>query len=302
MKQTNSSPDSILTLGTFDGVHRGHQKIFQKIVDRAHTSGLRPVVLVFKYPPRHIINPAREPLLITLWNERKKLIQKYNIQKIIPISFTKKLVQTSPKEFVLYLRNKYQMKEMVVGHNFAFGRGRRGNVAVLRKLTARLGIRLHVIGPAAVHKEVISSSSIRRFLKEGNITSALNMLHNAYSITGKVIPGLGWGTKQGIPTANIRVSQHKLLPLGVFTAEVIAGSKTFPGVANIGFRPSIHRLAYPLVEVHILNRSAQLYGRTVTVVLRKKIRNERMYTHRDHLVERIHEDIKIAQNYFYKIK
>ncbi len=289
---------AILTIGTFDGVHKGHQEIFRTVQERAKKTGCRSIALVFTYPPKHILNPSREPQQLTLWHEKKKIIKSLGIDQVVPLVFTPLLARTAPERFFKNIVSKFRVKEIVVGFNFAFGQNRQAHVARLKKLGKLFNVKVLVVHPRQHHGMPISSSAIRSYIRQGFLKEVTALLGHHYRISGKVIHGWGWGMRHYVPTANFHVSPRKLLPQGVFVVLLEVGKKTYPAVASIGFRPSIHPVDYLLPEVHVLHKKLSLHKKQVRMHLFKKIRNERYYRTSSLLLTRINKDIAIAEKYF----
>jgi riboflavin kinase/FMN adenylyltransferase len=294
------SKGSIITIGTFDGVHRGHQRIFRALVNRARVRGYAPIVLAFTFPPKHYVRPRQEPLQLTVWKEKKRLIQSFGIKKVVPVRFSRSLSTRSPAEFLHDIIRTYTVKEIIVGFNFAFGKDRKGNTSFLKKKAKKYGVRVWIKRPVCVRGARVSSSLIRSCMQKGDIAATRTLLGYPYKISGTVVPGAGWAREQGIPTANVHTSRYKLLPGGVYTVAVQIGRYYFPGLSNCGFRPTLHPVKTRLLEVHILHQHINLYGRHISVYLLKRLRPERVYKHQEALVEQIYRDRANAERYFRK--
>jgi riboflavin kinase / FMN adenylyltransferase len=293
-------PGSIITIGTFDGVHRGHRRIFNAVCARAKRTGCKPIVLSFTCPPKHCLNPDQEPLQLTVWKEKKKLIQSCGINTVIPIRFSRAFSNRSPEDYFRSILRRYRVKEMVVGFNFAFGKDRRGHGSYLASLGARFGVRIWVKKPVYRGREIVSSSLIRNYLRTGCLEKANTLLGYHYQVSGTVIRGEGWAGAQGLPTANLKTSRCKLLPGGVYAVCVQIKGTSFPGLANCGFRPTLHPVSTRLLEVHVLRRRINLYNRDITVHFLKRLRSERVYKHKEALVEQMYRDRANAESYFRK--
>lgn len=289
---------SVLTIGTFDGVHKGHRDIFRAVKERSKKTGCKSIALVFTYPPKHILNPSHEPQQLTPWHEKKKIIKLLGIEQVIPLVFTPSLARTSPEKFFKNITSKFHVKEIVVGFNFAFGLHRQAHVAHLKKLGKLFNVKVLVVNPRQQHGMTISSSAIRAYIRQGLLKKATALLGYHYRISGRVIHGMGWGEKHNVPTANFHVSARKLLPRGVFVVELIVGEKTYPAVASIGYRPTVHPVDHLLPEVHVLRKRITLYKKQIHMHLLKKIRNEKYFKDTSLLLKHIQMDIKTAEQYF----
>ena len=289
---------SIITIGTFDGVHKGHRKIFKKIGERSRETGLQPIALVFTHSPKHVLAPLHEPAQLTVWHEKKQKIQSAGIHRIIPLTFTRTLAHTDPEQFFKRLIERYRVRDMVVGYNFSFGKHRQAHIARLKELGKKYCVYIEVIPPLNHKGAPISSSSIRTMIQHGRLSEASRMLGYHYDITGKIVRGLHWARTRGFPTANINVQPKKLLPRGVFAVNFEVNGRRYNGVANIGYRPTLHPVKRMLVEVYVIGKRINLYGKTVRAILLKKIRDEHEFDNKTALVDRIKLDIETAKKYF----
>jgi riboflavin kinase/FMN adenylyltransferase len=289
-----SLPAPIMTIGNFDGVHLGHQAIFHTLRQRARELGGTSVVLTFDPHPLKILAPQHCPLLITPTAKKLSLMQACELDVVICLPFTQELANLTPVAFVEEaLVGRIGIREIYVGYDFAFGKGRQGTIALLRELGHRHGFHVHIIEPIAAEGRVVSSSIIRQWVQQGSVDEAALLLGRLYSIAGTVIEGYQKGRELGFPTANVR-STYELIPgRGVYAVVVDWRGQRYEGVANIGVNPTFGRTQLS-VEVHLFNFSQQLYGETVEVSFVKKIRDERAFPSVADLVKQIGQDVDTA--------
>jgi riboflavin kinase/FMN adenylyltransferase len=290
----NSFPLPIMTIGNFDGVHLGHQMIFRKLSQRAREIGGTSLVLTFDPHPLKVLAPERCPFLITPTAKKLSIIQGCGLDVIICLPFTQKLASLSPMAFVEHvLVRTIGIREIYVGYNFAFGKGRQGSIALLQELGQDYGFLVHIIEPIAIEGRVVSSSMIRQWLQQGHVDEAARLLGRLYSVTGTVVEGYRKGRELGFPTANVRSTDELIPSRGVYAVTVDWRGRRYEGVGNIGFNPTFGRTQLS-VEIHLFNFAEQLYGETVEVSFVKKIRDERAFPSVAALVKQISQDVETA--------
>ncbi len=301
---------SILTLGTFDGVHRGHQRIIRKVVKRARYLKARPMALAFGMPPKLGHNPAAQAVLLTTLEDKIQILKRFGIQDVQVLTFDKKTAATLPEDFFLERIVRHcGALEMVVGPRIAFGRHRAGKLPLLKSLGKTHRVRIHVVGGVKVGEIAVSSSSIRKQLYRGDVEQASRSLGYPYSLAGKVVHGSHRGRKLGYPTANITVDTHKILPPGVFWVKVLPASRPVPiqkrdfsgaadGLCNVGTRPTFSPKAKKLLcEVFLFKKPAALYGKSLRVVFMRRIRSEKRFRSSDALRQQIAQDFQQAKKW-----
>ncbi|MFA4966963.1 MAG: bifunctional riboflavin kinase/FAD synthetase [Candidatus Margulisiibacteriota bacterium] len=283
---------SVIALGTFDGVHLGHQRILKDAASYAKRAGFKSIAITFDPHPQQFIVPERGLKLLTTIKEREELLSAIGMDKVKVINFNKKLQKLTDEQFVKkYLVNKLKAAVIFAGYDFAFGRGRSGKVSDLRRLGAEFGFKVRMVRPVKVNNSVIKSSLIREMVSRGNFNRAVRLLGHPYRITGKVVPGAGRGRDLGIPTANLKADEHKLIPQhGVYIGKV--GKKKC--VVNIGSRPTFGADG-AAIEAHLPGFSGDLYGKTLKLDLYRKIRDEIQFSDVQKLKARILKDIAIAR-------
>ncbi|OGS49646.1 MAG: riboflavin biosynthesis protein RibF [Elusimicrobia bacterium RIFOXYB2_FULL_62_6] len=289
-----------LSLGTFDGVHLGHQKIIRTLVRESRLRGYGSVAVYFPLPPKFFFSGERENCLITLPAEREALLKSCGAGRVEMLPFGAKLASMSAESFFRrVVLGAYGAREVAAGRDFAFGKDREGNAEFLEKRCAAAGVGYKAVPFASYKGHKISSSLIRAFLRSGRIEDANKCLGRNYSAAGKVVKGAGVGRALGFPTANIGVDPAKILPPGVFAAKARLGGETFSAVLNIGRRPTIGSLGGRLLlEAHILDFDRLIYGRRLEVEFLKHLRPEKKFRSREHLKEQISSDIALARKYF----
>ncbi|MCX5785355.1 MAG: riboflavin biosynthesis protein RibF [Elusimicrobia bacterium] len=293
----------LLTIGTYDGVHRGHRKIILAALRDSGKLALKPAVVYFPYPPKFFFSKQTENCLITLPEERERLMKQAGAICVQPLSFTAKLSAMPAERFFSdILSGLLGAGGLIVGRDFALGRERRGNVDFLRKACVDAGLFFRAMTFVRHGRHKISSSLIRAFLHCGNVEEANVCLGWNYSVSGVVVRGAGLGRKLGFPTANIAAHPAKILPPGIFAAHVKLGAETFEAVLNVGRRPTVDTLGARMVlEAHILDFSKMIYGRKLEVVFLKHIRPERKFHSKESLIHHIQEDIVNARRFFAKL-
>lgn len=283
----------IVTVGTFDGVHRGHWRVLEEIGERASARDGRSVLVTFDPHPLRVVRPEAAPPLLTTPDEKKSVLACSRLDYVVFLAFTPELREFSPQRFVeeILLRS-LGMSHLVIGYDHGFGRGRSGDVDTLRAIAADRGFQLDVVeavhsGPAAV-----SSSSIRRALLEGRLADANRGLGRPYSLTGTVIRGEGRGRNLGFPTANLRVAgTDKLVPAqGIYACLVTVPAGRFMGALHIGERPTFPG-ASASVEVHLLDFDADLCGQRIHLDLIEYLRPVLVFESAAALAEQMREDV-----------
>lgn len=285
-----------LTIGSFDGVHLGHQHLFNTLEARAVRYRQRAAVLYFPLPPKTLLSTQPEMTVLTLPDEKKSLFKKMDL-RAEALDF-QKLRFRSPQQFFSRLLHHYHMGGLLIGADFAFGKNREGSAVFLQEACAAHNLPFEVLPFYKEGHEKISSSLIRKLLAAGDIPRANALLGRPYELTGRVITGHKLGRKLGYPTANLDTGIYKILPLGVFAVKVRVGTKFYDGFCNIGFRPTVNTLTtlLPLVEVHIFGFKQSIYGRKITVWFYEKLRDEKKFNNLADLKNRLLQDKQTAQH------
>jgi riboflavin kinase/FMN adenylyltransferase len=289
---------SVVTVGTFDGVHLGHREILHRVREIAAEKALRPVVVTFRPHPLAIVNPSAAPMLLTPDDEQLEALRADGPIEVVVLEFTPELSRHTAEEFVReILIARFHVHELVIGYDHGLGRGRQGDATALQRLGAELGFAVHVI-PAALDASgaPISSSSIRTFIAHGDLDRARAALGRPYSFSGTVVPGEQRGRALGYPTINIALpSARKLLPPdGVYAVRARTGRGEFGGMMNLGGRPTFGDLERTL-EVHLFDAAGDWYGERVSVELIRRLRDTVRFDGVDALVAQLGEDARNAR-------
>lgn len=292
----NSFPDTVLTIGNFDGVHLGHQKIIFEVLERAGEIKGTSMALTFEPHPMKIIAPERNVRILTQFKEKAKLIEEMGIDVLLCINFNREFANLLPDKFIEdVLVRKINAKEIIIGTNYAFGKNKKGTVELLRRRGKEYGFRVKAVRNVEIHGNIVSSSSIRSLLVRGAVKEASTFLGRAYSIEGNVIKGKGRGkTLLNIPTANITTPVEIAPKEGVYAVRAGIGSIVCEGVANIGRNPTFGK-AEVSYEVHLFDFSGDILGENVRIYFIDRIRSERTFPDASSLEKEIRSDIEIAK-------
>ncbi|MHC5035923.1 MAG: bifunctional riboflavin kinase/FAD synthetase [Planctomycetota bacterium] len=285
----------VVALGTFDGVHRGHQAVVRTAVDWAAQREGEAVVLTFRRHPRRVLSGKAPSLLISL-DHRLELLEALGVETAVVIPFSRDLADTPPDTFIReVLVGILGVRGVVLGFNAGFGRGKAGNLALLQQLGPSLGFEAREVAPVEVDGQSVSSSRVRALIKEGNLESAERMLGRPVSVMGTVVPGRSLGRDLGFPTANLSLHHKVKPPAGVYSGRLHLEGKTYRAVVNIGTAPTVSPELPEATEVHILDFSGDLYGTVIRVDILKSIRPEKRFDTLDDLTEAIRQDIRVAR-------
>lgn len=279
----------VLTLGFYDGVHRGHQRVIKEVIQEAKRWGGRSSLVTFRPHPSEFFH-GRPLSLLTTWEEKKEIFKRLGLDLVVALRFTAHLASLSPGTFLEKLRGNLGFEQLIVGEDFVFGRERQGNTQWLEENQSRFGFKLWIVPLIKVGGEKLSSSLIRQWLERGEIEKATQGLGRYPTITGKVIGGKKRGRLLGYPTANLAPHPEKLLPpSGVYAGRVNLKGRFYKGMINVGSKPTFEDSSFG-VEVHILGFSGHIYGDRVKIELVSKIRAPAKFTSPDHLSKKLKED------------
>ena len=286
-----------ITIGSFDGIHLGHQKIIDNLVKGAKINGAPSIVITFYPHPAVCIRNITDPYYLTSPEEKDQILSKLGVNSILTIHFDHTISQLSPRDFISTLHRQLKFSCLLVGYDFHLGADREGSLKILKYLGDKMGFCVRAIKPLQKQSKPISSSAIRSALKKGDLSTANTLLGYPYSSEGIVIPGDGRGKHIGIPTANLSVWKKKLLPSeGVYAAFININKKRFPAVVSIGFRPTFYEIPeQQTIEAHILNFSDQIYEKQVKLQFISRLRDEKKFGSVKELIQQVRKDISDAE-------
>lgn len=286
---------AVVALGVFDGIHLAHRAILTTAWERARAAGLQSVACTFDPHPLEVLQPDRAPLPITTPEERLAMVAALGLDTVVVLAFTRDLAQVEPEAFVAeILLGRLRARQVVVGFNHTFGRGARGNAALLQALGERLGFQAHVMPPLVVDGVPVSSSEIRMALGRGEVARAAKYLGRPYAVAGEVVEGAGRGQRLGFPTANLKPDRPVLVPPGVYACHARLGARAHRAVVNIGVRPTFGDGAL-VVEAHLLDFTGTLYGEPMRLDFVSRLRDERKFPSPQALREQIERDVALAR-------
>ena len=289
----------VLALGNFDGLHRGHQKILDRLRRVAAERGATSVVMIFDPHPPRIVRPDKAPPLLMTKAQKLEAIARAGVQGAAIVRFTPELSRWSPETFVqAVLVDWLHVAEVWVGANFLFGHDRAGNFTLLRALGARYGFKTEKIDPVRYKDFVVSSTRIRRLVAEGRVDEAGALLGRQYYVDGTAVRGDGRGRTIGFPTANLCTENELLPPHGVYATTATIDGVVRPSVTNIGVRPTVDRSGRTTMETHIFDVDRDLYGATIRVGFVLRLRDERAFDSVDALRDQIAADCDRARVLF----
>ncbi len=288
-------PNPVLTLGNFDGVHLGHQAIFKKVVERAREIGGTSIAFTFEPHPLKVLAPERSPKLLNTFHGKMKLIEDFGIEVVICANFTRDFADQNPEEFARnVLHEKIGVREVYVGYDYAFGKGREGGIDALREIGRKYGFEVGVIEPVRVEGVVVSSSIVRDLITGGRVEEAAKLLGRYYSIEGVVVHGSRRGHTLGFPTANLDTANELVPGFGVYAVLVNIDCRRLHGVASIGVRPTFDNGPVS-IEVYIFEFEEELYGKQVEALFVKRLRGEEKFPDAESLIRQIRKDVEDAR-------
>ena len=297
---TKPYKNSVVTIGNFDGVHKGHQNLLVKVRKKADTINGTAIAITFEPHPMKVLQKAEYPQQITLYDQKVELLSRANLDILICIPFTKKIAAITAQSFVAdLLVDKIGMKVIIVGKDYAFGKNREGNIDFLKSVSKTLGFEVIVADWKTINgieSERISSTKIREIVMEGNVEEAEKLLGRHYQIRGKVVRGRNRGGKLlGFPTANIHLHDELCPKTGVYAVTVECAAGNYLGVANIGYSPTFDDHVFT-VEVHILDFNESIYGQRIRVNFVSRLRDEKKFSSISELSRQILKDIETTRD------
>jgi riboflavin kinase/FMN adenylyltransferase len=285
-----------LAIGVFDGVHLGHHAVISTSAEHARAANGTPVVVTFDPHPEKILRPEAAPHLLTATRHKIALIRGLGVGHLLMITFDKEFAATEPEEFVQQLvKYSNPLREICVGHEWSFGRNRRGNLDLLKKLGRQFDFHVVGIPPVTVNGELVSSTTIRRALEAGDLTKAAAMLGREYTILGTVVRGDDLGGKIGFRTANLTAHNEQFPPNGVYFAQARLDGAVYPGVINLGHRPTVSTGQERVLEIHLLDFDRDIYGKDLEVRFLQYLRPEKKFENVEALARQIDVDVRRAR-------
>lgn len=290
---------SVLTIGSFDGVHRGHRVILEQVKSRARAMNLPSTVMIFEPQPNEFFSGEQASARLMLLRDKVTALRDEGVDQVLCLSFNPRLRNMTAEAFINeVLVDALGVKHLVIGDDFRFGCDRKGDVELLRHAGRQKGFALERTHTVEHAGERISSTRIRRLLQQEQFAEAELLLGRTYGIHGKVVYGQQLGRRLGFPTANVRLKRYRSPLSGVFAVDVVIDGRRHSGVANIGIRPTVAGLVKPILEVHVLDFDREIYGQRIAVFPQKKLREEKKFASLDELKENIRRDVEKAKEFF----
>ncbi|MDA3859773.1 MAG: bifunctional riboflavin kinase/FAD synthetase [Melioribacteraceae bacterium] len=303
INEISKDEKSVLTIGTFDGIHEGHKVLFEKLKQYSLQHNLRNVVITFEPHPRTVVSTFDIKLLTTL-DEKSELLSQLGIESLLVLKFSKEFSSQSSEEFITNIVcNKIGVEHIIIGHDHKFGKDRNGNDYELIELGNKNNFTVERVEPVKYNDEIISSTKVRNALLNGDVEKANNFLGRNYCFHGTVVKGVSRGTILGFPTANIEVEdKNKLIPKnGVYVVKALVEDEVVYGVMNVGLRPTFADTLSVIIEAHLFEFSKDVYGKTIKIELLKRIRDEIKFNNKEELIYQIGKDKKEAIQFVGKI-
>ncbi|MFC1996878.1 bifunctional riboflavin kinase/FAD synthetase [Chloroflexota bacterium] len=288
--------DVWLTIGSFDGVHLGHQEIIHKLTTEAHDQEALAVVLTFFPHPATVLRARDFPFYLTNPDEKVELMANFGVDIVITHSFDRDLAATPAREFMKTLHHHLGLHHLIIGYDFALGQNRMGNAEALSGIGSELNFSVEQIKPYKINEQIVSSSHIRFLLGAGQVEKAARLLDRNYTVVGTVILGDQRGRTIGFPTANLDIWSMRAIPAaGVYVCRASVNGNIFGAVTNIGVRPTFEASPVPpRVEAHLLDFQGDLYGKSIELEFITRLRGEKRFASADELIAQIQKDVKAA--------
>jgi riboflavin kinase / FMN adenylyltransferase len=292
-----------VTIGNFDGVHAGHQHLFREVAAASRERGLRPTVLTFDPHPARVVAPERAPRLLTTSEERCELMREQGIEQVLILPFTSDVARLSPQEFVeQIIVQALGAKLVLVGGNFRFGHKQSGDTGTLDELGKRYGFETRIVDAVKCRGRVVSSSEIRRSIEAGNVALACRLLQRPYALPGDVVEGRGIGTKQTVPTLNLRTNAEILPLAGVYITRTKGDGRQWNSITNVGHRPTFGEEGALSIETFLLEPLTGETPKNIRVEFLRRVRDERKFESAEELKKQILRDAGRAQTFFRRWK
>lgn len=289
-------PGSVITIGSFDGVHTGHVKLLSTLRDIADRNNKKSLIITFNPHPQKVLKKLETDFLLTTLEERLALIEKTGfIDDVLVLKFDRSFSELNPSEFIKsIIIDMIKPSHITVGYDTHFGKDRMGDIVFLKNITQRINITVDTVNPHILSEEPVSSTEIRRLLRYGKVQEANRILGYRYFIKGNVVKGEGRGALLGFPTANIEITdKSKIMPQkGVYAVKVVYQNKEYRGVLNVGSRPTFENNALPTVEVHVIGLNENLYSKMLKINFVARLRDEVKFATNEELIEQLKIDIE----------
>lgn len=284
--------DTVLTIGVFDGVHLGHKYLISQLKEQARQRNRLSGVVTFRQHPQEVLSPQAGLPYLTSLAEKVSLLKNEGLDIVVALTFDHDLAKLSARQFVTLLKKYLRMVGLVIGPDFALGRGRRGDAEALRRLGKEMGFTVTVVSPVKVNGEVVSSTAIRQALARGDMTKVVRLIGRSFSLQGAVTTGVGRGSQLGFPTANLEVDAKRAIPAdGVYATWAHIDGQAYQSMTNIGWRPTFGGPGRT-IETYILDYRDNLYGRELKIDIIERLRDEKRFASAEELKKQIAEDIK----------
>jgi riboflavin kinase/FMN adenylyltransferase len=299
----NDIRNPVVTIGNFDGVHKGHQILFKKVIERAVEIDGTSLVITFEPHPIKVMSPKKLKPLITVLEQKQELVTNFGIDILLLIQFTLEFAAISAADFVKeILVDRLGIREIVVGYDYTFGHNREGNIQMLKKMSQRFNFTVYQVSPVYAGDIPVSSTSIRNLILDGKVSEATKLLGRSYQIRGEVIEGRKRGESLlGYATANLKLADGLIPKEGVYIVNVEIGGKIYQGLTNIGNNPTFQDKELS-IETHIFGLSANIVRQKIKIDLLSRLRDEKAFASPNELAQQITQDIRQARDFFQKEK
>ncbi len=291
----------VIAMGTFDGVHLGHQKLIRKLVETARKKDKKAVVITYVTHPLETIHRKTFPYLLTEQIKKEELLKSLGVDCVLFLNFSQEMAAMDPDDFInKIIKGELAARDIIVGYDTHFGCNRTGNYDYLQRNSNRLDIDVQLVDPYKIDNRIVSSSLIRDFVREGNMTIVEDFLGRQYSLLGSVVSGKKIGRTIGFPTINTKpVDDKKLIPeIGVYFTKVLIDGSLYESVTNIGYSPTLKNVTHREIESFLLDFDGDLYGSEVEIFFCKRLRDELYFSTKEELITRIDTDVAEAKEYF----
>ncbi len=300
---SSRAPHPVLTIGNFDGQHVGHQALLSAVVELAAQHHGTPMVLTFDPHPSRVLSPGKALQFLTPKEEKMEFFEKLGIAELVILEFSRQLASLTPEAFTSQvLQDGLGVRDLFIGENFVFGKGRSGNVQDLTLLGSQANFLVHPMSPVMIDGDIVSSTRIRKLLQAGEVKAATQCLGRPYRLSEQVIPGEHRGAQLGWPTANLRIAPHRVIPAdGIYATMAYVQGDWLPSVSYIGSRPTFDE-GERLLEVHLFDQDRSLYGERIQVYFIDYIRGDKRFLNSDDLVRQIELDASQARTVLQKYR